>query len=59
MTKLDLVKAIAEKSGKTVKDTDIFLNAFIDIVGETLKKGTDVSIIGFGVFSAATYRTTG
>lgn len=51
MTKTELVKAIAEKSGKTIKDADIFLNTFIDIVGENLKKGVDVSIIGFGTFS--------
>lgn len=53
MTKTELVKAIAEKSGKTVKDADTFLNAFIDTVSENLKKGVDVSIIGFGTFSVA------
>ena len=53
MTKTELVKAIAEKSGKTIKDADIFLKAFVDTIGETLKKGTDVSIIGFGTFSVA------
>lgn len=53
MTKTDLVKAIAGKSGKTIKDTDIFLNAFIDVTSENLGKGLDVSIIGFGTFSVA------
>lgn len=51
MTKLDLVKAIAEKAGTTNKDADTFLNAFIDVVSENLGKGLDVSIIGFGSFS--------
>lgn len=53
MTKLDLVKAIAEKAGTTNKDADTFLNAFIDVVSENLEKGLDVSIIGFGTFSVA------
>lgn len=53
MTKLDLVKAIAEKAGTTNKDADTFLNAFIDVVSENLGKGLDVSIIGFGSFSVA------
>lgn len=51
MTKLDLVKAIAEKADMTNKDADTFLNAFIDVVSENLGKGLDVSIIGFGSFS--------
>lgn len=53
MTKSDLVKAIADKAGVTNKDSDKFLNALIEVVSETLVKGEDISIIGFGSFSVA------
>ena len=51
MTKTDFVKAIAEKAEMSIKDADKFLNAFIGVVTENLKKGVDISIIGFGSFS--------
>lgn len=51
MTKTDFVKAIAEKAEISIKDADKFLNAFIGVVTENLKKGVDISIIGFGSFS--------
>ena len=53
MTKTEFVKAVAEKSGVTIKDANTFLNSFIDVTCEKLKKGVDVSIIGFGTFSIA------
>ena len=53
MTKTDFVKAIAEKAEISIKDADKFLNAFIGVVTENLKKGVDISIIGFGSFSVA------
>lgn len=53
MTKTELAKAIAEKSGMTIRATKAALNSFIDIVYENLNKGFDVSIIGFGTFSVA------
>lgn len=53
MTKAELVKAIVEKSGMTIKATNTALNSFINIVYENLNKGFDVSIIGFGTFSVA------
>ncbi len=53
MNKSELVKAISEKSGSTVKDTEKFLNAFIETVTESMKKGDDVALVGFGTFSVA------
>ena len=53
MNKTELVKAISEKSGSTQKDAENFLNAFIESVTESMKKGEDVAIIGFGTFSVA------
>jgi len=51
MTKSELVKAIADKANLTIKDSEKFLNAFIETTTEALKKGDDVNLIGFGAFS--------
>jgi DNA-binding protein HU-beta len=51
MNKTDLIKTIAEKSGSTLKDAGKFLDVFTDTLSETLKKGEDVALVGFGTFS--------
>lgn len=51
MNKSELIKAISEKSGTTLKDTERFLNAFIEAVSKAMKKGDDVALVGFGTFS--------
>ena len=51
MTKSELAKAIAVKANLTIKDSERFLNAFIEATTETLKKGDDVNLISFGSFS--------
>lgn len=53
MNKSELISAIAEKSGQTKVDSQKFLNAFMDVVAETMKKGDKISLIGFGTFSVA------
>ncbi len=53
MNKSELVKAISEESGSTMKDAEKFLNAFIEIVTESMKNGEDIALIGFGTFSVA------
>ncbi len=53
MTKSELVKAISEKSGSTIKDTDKVLNLIIETITETLAKGDDVALVGFGTLSIA------
>lgn len=51
MNKGDLVKVIAEAAGVTnAKATDA-LNAILDSVNKTLKKGDKVTLVGFGTFS--------
>lgn len=52
MNKHELVSAMAEKAGVSMKDTEKVLNAFIETVGETLKKGDKVQLVGFGTFEA-------
>lgn len=53
MTKGELVAAIAEDTGLTKTDSERALNSFVDTVKKTLKKGGDVSLVGFGTFSTS------
>jgi len=41
---------MSQKSNMTKKDTESALNAFIESITETLKKGDKVSLVGFGTF---------
>ena len=53
MNKAQLIDAIAEKAGLTKVDSKKALEAFVATVGETLKSGDKVSLIGFGSFAVA------
>ena len=50
MNKSELVSALAHKTGKTQVEAKVFLDAFTEIVSETLSKGDKVTLIGFGTF---------
>ena len=50
MNKTELVNAISNKTGSTKKDAENFVNTFVEVVSEELKKGGDVKLIGFGNF---------
>ncbi len=50
MTKTELAAAVSQKAELSKKDAAKALSAFIDVVQETLSKGEDVRIIGFGTF---------
>ena len=50
MNKSDLVAAIAAKTGATKKDAEASLNAFTDVVTESLVKGDKIQLVGFGSF---------
>ena len=50
MNKSDLIAAIAAKTGSTKKDAEATLNAFVDVVTESLVKGDKVQLVGFGTF---------
>jgi DNA-binding protein HU-beta len=47
----DLIKAVAGKANKSVKETTEFVNATLEAIRETLEKGDTVRLVGFGVFS--------
>ena len=50
MNKSDLIAAIAAKTGSTKKDAAATLNAFVDVVSDSLVKGDKVQLVGFGSF---------
>ena len=50
MNKSELIAAIAAKTGETKKDAEATLNAFVDVVTESLVKGDKVQLVGFGSF---------
>ena len=50
MNKADLVAAVAAKTGDTKKNAEAAVNAFVDVVTESLKKGDKVQLVGFGSF---------
>ena len=50
MNKSELVAAIAAKTGETKKSAEASLNAFIEVITETLEKGDKIQLVGFGSF---------
>ncbi|MEI8032697.1 MAG: HU family DNA-binding protein [Chlorobiaceae bacterium] len=51
MSKAELVEKIAEQANLTKVDAERALNAFISAVTGSLKKGEDVTLVGFGTFA--------
>lgn len=51
MNKPELIKSISEKSGLSKKDSEIALDAFINVVSDALVNGDTVKIVGFGNFT--------
>ncbi len=54
MNKAELINFIAEKVGVTKKQSEDMVETFVEVVIDTLKKGGEVNIAGFGAFSAKT-----
>lgn len=52
MNKAELVGVLAEKVGISKKQAEETVEAFTETVTETLKVGGEVTIAGFGAFSA-------
>lgn len=51
MNKSQLVDAVANNSGLTIKDSEKAVDAFVAAVKEGLKSDGNVQLIGFGSFS--------
>ena len=50
MNKVELVEAMAKKTGLSKKDAEGALKAFIETVEFEVKKGRKVQLVGFGTF---------
>ncbi|MGG6281789.1 HU family DNA-binding protein [Leptolyngbya sp. AN03gr2] len=50
MNKSELVAAIAERTGKTKKDTNQFVDALLAVIKEELTAERKVNLSGFGKF---------
>ncbi|MDO9150359.1 MAG: HU family DNA-binding protein [Methylotenera sp.] len=50
MNKSELVAKVAAEAGVTQADANRVLDAIISTVGETLKAGDNVALVGFGTF---------
>ncbi len=53
MTQSDLIKDIAERTDTTQKSAKVFLDAFVESVQDSLKRGESVALPGFGTFRVA------
>ncbi len=51
MTKQEFVDQVAEKSGLSRRDAGKAVEAVLESITDTLKKGDDVNFTGFGKFS--------
>ena len=51
MNKKELITAVAEVTKYTKQDVEEVVEAIFDTIGETLEKGVDVTIYGFGTFA--------
>ena len=53
MNKAELIAKIADDAGITKTQANASLDAFVDAVTKTLKKGDKVTLVGFGTFSVS------
>jgi len=51
MTKKELVNAIANDAGLSIKDSGKALNAFVAAFGKAMKKGERIQLPGMGTFT--------
>ncbi len=50
MNRLELAGKIAQNTGLTKDQAESAINAFVEVVTETLKEGENVALKGFGTF---------
>ncbi|WP_329905182.1 HU family DNA-binding protein [Porphyromonas pogonae] len=51
MNKAEFISEVAMKAGMTKADAQRAINAFTEVVGEQMKAGEKVTLLGFGTFS--------
>ena len=50
MNKAELVSELANRTKSTQTEAKAFLEAFTDVVGDVLKNGDKITLVGFGTF---------
>ncbi|MBQ3089468.1 MAG: HU family DNA-binding protein [Oscillospiraceae bacterium] len=50
MNKSELIQQAAIRSGLSKRDTELALNAALEVMGEALAQGDKVQLMGFGAF---------
>ena len=58
MNKNDLVAAVASQSGLSKGDATKTVECFINTITDSLKRGDDVRLVGFGTFSVTNRSAT-
>lgn len=53
MNKQDLINAVAKETGATKVEAASHINSLIDVITDSLSKGDEVQIMGFGTFSVS------
>ena len=51
MNKAQLIEAVAKAAKVTKVDAELVLNTALDTIKKSVKKGDDVTLIGFGTFT--------
>ncbi len=51
MNKAELIEAVAKNAKMTKVDTEVVINSALDMIKKSVKKGDDVTLIGFGTFT--------
>jgi len=57
MIKVDLIEKVYEKTGFSKKEAAKAVKAFFDLIKESLEKGEEVKLPGFGSFKVRTRRS--
>ena len=53
MNKAELIEKIAKQTDSTKAQTERMLDATMDIIRKSVKKGDEVKLVGFGTFTKA------
>jgi DNA-binding protein HU-beta len=51
MNKAELIEQVAKQAKMTKVDAEMVLNTALDTIKKSVKKGEDVTLIGFGTFT--------
>lgn len=58
MNKQELISKVADSAKCTKSDASSIIDAFVDVITKTLKKGGEVRLTGFGTFTTSKRKAT-